>query len=180
MVVHYPPERLRRNSEQPAAIADVLVPTGSGAYRTADVPLGMSTTSARSQRGLWALYPGTGGQVVVVHPGGALAGPPGEVAAAVDRLAGADQLEREIARGIRAFLTGGQQQGGVAVPASRRRRTGLALTYRICGPYNRHGRGDRCHRAWPGATAAAAPRRPLGASTRDAAGTIRGALRSAA
>jgi hypothetical protein len=40
MVIHYPPARLRRNSDQPTAITDVLI-TGSGSSsRTGDIPLG--------------------------------------------------------------------------------------------------------------------------------------------
>jgi hypothetical protein len=53
MVVHYPRERLRYNSEQPAAIRDVLVATGPRSYRSGDVLLGTPTASARTREGLW-------------------------------------------------------------------------------------------------------------------------------
>jgi hypothetical protein len=40
MVIHYPPERLRYNSDQPTAITDVLVATSGSSSRTGDIPLG--------------------------------------------------------------------------------------------------------------------------------------------
>ena len=66
MLIHYPPARLRRNSDQPTAITDVLVASGSS-YHTGEIPLGTPTCSARSRRGRWALYP-NGDEVVVVGP----------------------------------------------------------------------------------------------------------------
>jgi hypothetical protein len=50
MVIHYQPGRLRRNSDQPTAIADVMITSGSS-YRTGDIPLGTPTCSARSRHG---------------------------------------------------------------------------------------------------------------------------------
>ena len=79
MVIHYQPERLRYNSDQPTAITNVLVATSGSSCRTGDIPLGIPTCSARSRQGRWALYP-NGDQVVVVWPGGALVGPAVEVA----------------------------------------------------------------------------------------------------
>jgi hypothetical protein len=83
MVIHYQPGRLRRNSDQPTAIINVLVATSGSSSSTGDIPLGTPTPtcSARTRQGGWALYP-NGDQVVVVWPGGALAGPPVEVAVA--------------------------------------------------------------------------------------------------
>jgi hypothetical protein len=83
MVIHYPPARLRRTSDQPTAITDVLVATSGSSSRIGDIPLGTPSCSARSRQGRWALYP-NGDQVVVVWPGGALAGPPAEVAHELD------------------------------------------------------------------------------------------------
>jgi hypothetical protein len=85
MVIHYPPARLRRNSDQPTAITDVPVATSGSSYGTGEIPLGTTTCSARSRQGIWALYP-NGDQVVVVWPGGTVAGPPAEVAGELDRL----------------------------------------------------------------------------------------------
>src|SRR4029434_2350916 len=74
MVTHYPPARLRSNSDQPTAITNVLAAT-SGSLSTGEIPLATPTCSARTRRGRWALYP-SGDQIVVVWPGGALGGPP--------------------------------------------------------------------------------------------------------
>jgi hypothetical protein len=56
MVIHYQPERLRRHSDQPTAITDVLITTSGSSY-TGDIPLGTPTCSTRSRQGRWALYP---------------------------------------------------------------------------------------------------------------------------
>jgi hypothetical protein len=91
MVIHYPRARLRHssdqpNSDQPTAITNALVAT-DGSSDTGEIPLGTPTCSAHSRHGRWALYP-NGDQVVVVWPGGALAGLPVEVAGELDRLGG--------------------------------------------------------------------------------------------
>ena len=98
MVIHYQPARLRRNSDQPTALTNVLLASGTG-----EVPLGTPTCSARTRQGGWALYP-NGAEVVVVHPGGALVGPPAEVAGELGRVAGGG-LDRAAAWAIRRFLT---------------------------------------------------------------------------
>jgi hypothetical protein len=125
MVVHYPRERLRYNSERPTAICDVLLATGPRSYRSGDISFGTPTTSARTPRGLWALYP-VGEEVVVAHPGGAIAGPPRQVAAALDRLAvnGRDPLERQVVQAFRHFLPGDQAEApeGVRRPSQPRSR----------------------------------------------------------
>ena len=101
MVIHYQPERLRHNSDQPTAITDVLVAPSGSSHHTGDLPLGTPTCSARSRQGRWALYP-NGDQVVVVWPGGALVGPAVEVAQELDRLGdGHDDLDRAAVRAIR-------------------------------------------------------------------------------
>ncbi len=48
MVIHYEPARLRRNSDQPTAITDVLVASSASTFGTGDIPLGSPTCSARS------------------------------------------------------------------------------------------------------------------------------------
>ena len=106
MVIHYPPTLLRYNSDQPTAITNVLVATSGSSSRTGDIPLGTPTCSARSRQGRWALSP-NGAEVVVVHPGGALAGAPADVAGELRRLGGngQDELGRSAARAIAGFLT---------------------------------------------------------------------------
>ena len=60
MITRYPPARLRRTSDQPTAITNVLAATAGSSYRTGEIPLGTPTCSARSRHGLWALCPGGG------------------------------------------------------------------------------------------------------------------------
>jgi hypothetical protein len=98
--VRYPPGKLRYEGDRPVALLGVRVPASS--FRLVDLPLGMPTTSARTSRGTWALYP-LGLEVLVVHPDGAVGGPPAEVAAEVGRLAtreGQGELDRQAAKTI--------------------------------------------------------------------------------
>jgi hypothetical protein len=154
MVINYPPPRLRRNSDQPTAITNVLVATSGSSYHTGDIPLGTPTCSARSRQGRWALHP-NGDQVVVVWPGGALAGPPAEVARELDRLGdGHDDLDHAAALAIRQFLTDPAAQDG-AVWSSTRARTWStpAVDYRLSGPTNQPSSGDPTPASRPGAPA---------------------------
>jgi hypothetical protein len=141
MVLHYPPARLRDNSDRPTAVTNVLVATSGSSCRTGDIPLGTPTCSARSRQGRWALYP-NGEQVVVVWPGGALVGPPAEIARELNRLGG-DQgdLDRAAIRAIRQFLTDPAAQDG-AVWSSTRARTwsSPAVGYWLSG--------NASHRSW--------------------------------
>jgi hypothetical protein len=154
MVIHYPPARLRRNSDQPTAITNVLVATSGSSYHTGDIPLGTSTCSARTRQGRWALYP-NGDQVVVVWPRGALTGPPAEVARELDRLGdGRDDLDRAAVWAIRQFLIDPAAQDG-AVWSSTRARTWStpAVGYWLSGPTNQPSSGDPTPASWPGAPA---------------------------
>jgi hypothetical protein len=155
MVINYPPERLRRNSDQPTAITNVLAATSGSSHRVGDIPLGIPTCSARSRHGLWALYPNAA-EVVVVWPGGALAGPPAQVAGELDRLGGDDlgELDRAAVRAIRQFLTDPAGQPGASWPAAIRARTwsSPAIGYWISGPTNQPSHHDLSS-SWPGAPA---------------------------
>jgi hypothetical protein len=149
MVLHYPPARLRRNSDQPTAITDVLVATSGSSSRSGEIPLGTPTCSARSRQGRWALYP-NGDQVVVVWPGGALAGPPAEVARELDRLGdGHDDLDRAAVWAIRHFLTDPAAQDS-AVWSSTRARTWSrpAVGYWLSGPTNQLQYSDHTPASW--------------------------------
>jgi hypothetical protein len=151
MVIHYPPARLRYNSDQPTAITDVLVTTSGSSY-TGDIPLGTPTCSTRSRQGHWALYP-NGEEVVVVWPGGALVGPAVEVAQDLDRLGdGRDDLDRAAVWAIRQFLTDPAAQDS-AVWSSTRARTwsSPAVGYWLSGPTNQPGSGDPTPASRPGA-----------------------------
>ena len=159
MVIHYPPARLRHNSDQPTAITNVLVATSGSSHQTRDVSLGAPTCSARSRRGRWALYP-NGDQVVVVWPGGALTGFPAEVAGELDRLGGDghDALDRGAVRAIRQFLTD-PTAAAAAVWSSRRARTWSrpAIGYWLGGPTNQAGHHIHPSASRPGAATAAVP-----------------------
>jgi hypothetical protein len=153
MVLHYQPERLRYNSDQPTAITDVLVATSGSSYRTGEIPLGIPTCSARTRQGRWALYP-NGDQVVVVWPGGALAGPPAEVAGALDRLDdGQDTLDSAAVWAIRQFLTDPAAADAVRWSSARTRTwSSPAIGYWLSGP-TKPGSGDPTPASWPGAPA---------------------------
>jgi len=158
MVIHDQPGRLRRDSDQPTAVSDVLVATSGSSRRTGDIPLGIPTCSARSRHGRWALYP-NGAEVVIVWPGGVLAGPPAEVAGELDRLGGDghDDLDRAAARAIRQFLTDPDGQDDANWPATTRARTwsSPARGYWLSGPTNQPSH-DHMPSSWPGA-----PARPI-------------------
>jgi hypothetical protein len=155
MVIHYPPARLRHNSDQPAAITNVLLATSGSSYRPGEIPLGTPTCSVRTHRGGWALYP-NGDQVVVVWPGGAVAGPPGEVAGELDRLGdGRDDLDRAAVRAIRQFLTDPATDDAVRWSSTRARTwSSPAVGYWLSGPTNQHSSGDHTPASRPGAPAA--------------------------
>jgi hypothetical protein len=152
MVIHYPPARLRRNSDQPTAITNVLV-ARSGSSSTGEIPLGTPTCSARSRRGRWALYP-SGEEVVVVWPGGAVAGPPVEVAGELDRLGGDhhDELDRGAVWAIRQFLTGPAGADAARWTSTRVRTWSTpALGYWLSGATNQSGRHTHPSASQPGA-----------------------------
>ena len=105
MFVRYLPGKIRHDGDRPIALLGVRV---APSFRLVDLPLGLPTTSARTSRGAWALYL-IGAEVVVVHPDGAVSGPPAAVAAEVGRLATRDRqgdLDRQAAWTIQRLLTG--------------------------------------------------------------------------
>jgi hypothetical protein len=160
MVIHFQPGRLRRNSDQPTAITNVLVATSGSSSRTVDIPLGTPTCSARTRHGRWALYP-HGTEVVVVWPGGAMAGSPGEVAGELDRLSGDrhDYLDRAAAAAIRRFLTDPAAEDAAEWSAIRKRTwSSPAVGYWLSGPANHPGRDADTPAGWT--THPARPQQP--------------------
>jgi hypothetical protein len=135
--VPYPPGKIRYDGDRPIALVGVRV---APSFRLVDLPLGLPTTSARTSRGAWTLYP-IGAEVVVVHPDGAVSGPPAEVAAEVGRLATRDRqgdLDRQAAWTIQRLLTGdGLDRAG---PGRLGARTWSipAKAYWLSGPDNYH------------------------------------------
>jgi hypothetical protein len=151
MVIHYQPGRLRHISGRPTAIIGVLLATSPLFSRTGDLPLGTPTCSARSRQGGWALYQ-HGAEVVVVWPGGALAGPPVEVAGELDRLGGDrhDHLDHAAARAIRQFLTDPAAEDAARWSATRARTWSRpAVGYWLSGPTNQPSHGDHTPQGWP-------------------------------
>lgn len=169
MFVRYPPGWIRYEGDRPVALLGVRGPASR--FRLVDLPLGMPTSLARTGRGTWASYP-FGAEVVVVHPDGAVSGPPAEAAAEVGRLAGHDrqgELDRQAARAILHLLTGdGADRGG------RRLRTRIwslpAKAYWVSGPYNDHGHSP----SGPGPLRLAARHRPRDAGPQQAGGVAVG------
>jgi hypothetical protein len=167
--VRYPLGRIRYEGDRPVALLGVRV--RSSRFRLVDLPLGTATTLARTGRGTWALYP-FGAEVVVVHPAGAVSGPPAEVAAEVGRLAAHDrqgELDRQAAQTILHLLTGdGADRGG------RRLRTRTwslpANAYWISGPYNDHGHSP----SGPGPLRPAARHQPRDAGPQHTGGVAVG------
>jgi hypothetical protein len=162
MVIHYQPGRLRRNSDQPTAVADVVVATSPSSYRTGDMPLGTPTCSARTRHGRWALYP-HGTEVVVAWPGGALTGSPGEVAGELDRLGGDryDDLDRAAAAAIRRFLTDPAAEDGAEWSAARKPTwSSPAVGYWLSSPVNQPGHHADTPAGWPAAHPARPPQPP--------------------
>jgi len=158
MVTHYPPARLRHNSDQPTAITNLLVAT-SGSTRTGDIPLGAPTCSARTRHGRWALYP-NGEEVVVVWPGGALTGPPVEVAGALDRLGGDrhDDRDRGAVWAIRQFLTDPATAAAAPWSATRARTWSIpAVGYWLSGTSNQPGHHTHPSASRPGAPTSVPP-----------------------
>ena len=152
MVIHYPPERLRYNSDRPTAITNVLI-TGSGSSFTGEIPLGTPACSVRSRRGRWVLYP-NGEEVVVVWPGGALTGPPAEVAGELDRLGGDDlaHQDRGAVWAIRQFLTDPAAADAAPWSATRTRTWSRpAVGYWLSGPTNQPGHHTHPPVSRPGA-----------------------------
>ena len=158
MVIHYQPERLRRNSDQPTAITNVLVATSGSSHRAGEIPLGTPTCSAHSRHGGWALYP-HGDEVVVAWPGGAVVGPAVEVAGELDRLGGGqDDLDRAAVRAIRQFLTDLAATDSARWSSTRAQTwSSPAVGYWLSGPTNQPQYGDPTPASRSGAPAPAPP-----------------------
>ena len=147
MFVRYPPGKIRYQGDRPAALLGVRV---APSFRLVDLPLGLPTTSARTSRGAWALYL-IGAEVVVVHPDGAVSGPPAEVAVEVGRLAPQERqgdLDRQAAQAIQQLLTGDSHaRAGPPRRPGARTWSIPAMAYWLSGPYNDHGHTYSCEQA---------------------------------
>ena len=100
-------DAVRWEGDRPVAVGDLRLAQ----------PTRMATTSA----GFWGLYE-AGDEILVVHPGGALRGPPGQVGARLAELAadeGRGDADREAARSFLPFLGGDDPGAATDVPRSR-------------------------------------------------------------
>jgi hypothetical protein len=137
--VRYPPARIRYEGDRPAALLKVRI---APSYRLVDLPFGTPTTSARTGRGTWALYP-VGAEVVGVHPDGAISGLAADAAAEVARLAAQErqgELDRKAAQTIQHLLTGDFADGAGPLRRLGARTWSIPATaYWLSGPSNDHG-----------------------------------------
>ena len=106
-----------------------------------DQELRSPTTMVTTASGMWALFALGEHGVLVVHPGGAVAGPTGEVEARLAQLAGDDDQpgdDREAAGRLRTMLGGDDsdpRRGGEG-SRSPTAETGLPPSYQLSGPRN--------------------------------------------
>ena len=123
MITDYEPDEVGWQGGRPATVGDLA--------------LGQPTGRAATARGWWGLY-AVGGEVVVVHPGGAVRGRADAVAGRLRRLAG-DQAqageERQAAGALLQFLGGDDPGAAGDAPRSRAERPPPA-SYPLSGGRN--------------------------------------------
>jgi hypothetical protein len=123
VIAEYQPDAVRWEGDRPVAVGDQ--------------ELAVPTRMVRTPAGFWGIY-GRGDEVLVVFPGGALGGPPGEVREHLRRLAGdpdRDAGEREAAASFLPYL--GADDPGAAGGAPRSRvEEGPPPTYRLSDATN--------------------------------------------
>lgn len=130
MIVDYGPNHLRYEQGQPVAAGEQELASPTQVVRT---PAG----------GYWAVY-SVGDEVLVVHPGGAMQGPPDELGARLRDIAGDSNRggdDRAAAATFVAFVDPDVDDPGKArdVPRSLSAETGLPPTYPLSGPRNAPG-----------------------------------------
>jgi hypothetical protein len=123
MITEYQRETVRFEGQRPVAVGDQ--------------PLAQPTRIAQTGAGFWGLFV-VGDHLVVVHPGGALQGSPGELGERLEAMA-ADQAldgeDREAAASILPFL--GADDPGRAEEAPRSRvQQGVPPTYWLSSATN--------------------------------------------
>jgi hypothetical protein len=123
MTQEFDGDAVRYEGDRPVAVGDLRLAQ----------PTRMATTSA----GFWGLYE-AGDEVLVVHPGGALRGPAGQVRARLTAIAadeGRDGAEREAAGSFLPFL-GGDDPGAAQEVARSRVAEGPPPTYTLSDARN--------------------------------------------
>jgi hypothetical protein len=107
MTTDFDGDAVRYEGDRPVAVGDLRLAQ----------PTRMAATSA----GFWGLYD-VGGEVLLVHPAGALRGPADQVRARLAAIAadeGRDDADRETARSFLPFLGGDDPGAQEDVPRSR-------------------------------------------------------------
>jgi hypothetical protein len=118
VIAEYGADAIRWEGDRPAAVGDQ--------------ELAVPTRMVRTAAGFWGVY-GSGEEVLVVFPGGALGGPPAEVRRRLQEIAGdsgRDDAEREAATSFLPYL--GDDDPGAAPGGPRSRvEEGPPPTYRL-------------------------------------------------
>jgi hypothetical protein len=133
VITQFQPGAVRWDRDRPVAVGDQ--------------ELAVPTRIVRTGGGFWGLY-GSGEEVVVVHPGGAVRGPAAEVRSHLRELAvgAAGGTDRDTAASF-AHLLGGDDPGAAGeVPRSQVERDGPPPTYRLSDPTNAPPDPARPHR----------------------------------
>jgi hypothetical protein len=102
-----------------------------------DLRLATPTRMASTPAGFWGLYD-AGGEVLLVHPGGAVRGPADEVRARLQAMIddqGRDDVDRDAARSFLPFL-GGDDPGAAAEAPRTRVEAGPPPTYSLSDERN--------------------------------------------
>lgn len=116
---------------------DALRFEGGRPVAAGEQPLAEPTRAVRTGSGFWGLF-AAGDGLVVVHPAGALHGPPAEVRERLEHLATEGGLDAEDQEAVTSFLPFlGRDDPGAAedVPRSRARQ-GVPPTYWLSGTMN--------------------------------------------
>jgi hypothetical protein len=123
MITEYQPKAVRFEGERPVAAGDQ--------------PLAQATRVVQTGSGFWGLF-AAGDQLVVVHPGGALRGPSGELRQRLEEMAGDQALGAEDREAVASFLPFlGHDDPGKAEDAPRSHvQEGVPPTYWVSGTTN--------------------------------------------
>jgi hypothetical protein len=117
--------------------ADALRFEGGRPVAAGDQRLAAPTRAVRTGSGFWGLF-AAGDDLVLVHPGGALRGPAGDVRQRLERMltdGGLDAEDHQAASSFLPFLNGDDPGAAEAVPRSRVRE-GSPPTYWVSGTMN--------------------------------------------
>jgi hypothetical protein len=138
LITDHPPDQVRYEAARPVALGEQ--------------ELGLPTQLIRTPAGVWAVY-AIGEQALVVHPEGAMQGPPEEVSRRLASIvvdAGRNRADRRAAATMMELVGAAEDPGVAGVPQPYGERTDVPrapsasgaappASYPISGPYNRPG-----------------------------------------